>query len=104
MTDFIVFSFVTIIVFILMSAAATLVVLAIFSPETDTARLVTILADVTTSLIAALVGFLAGKGQGRSDAEDAQKEHEIEVLKATQPPPPQQRKTTRTPVPRDGDV
>jgi len=79
MTDFIVFSFVTIIVIILLSAAATLVLLAIFRPDVDNARLVTILADVTTSLIAALVGFLAGKGQGRSDAEEAHKEEAIRI-------------------------
>jgi hypothetical protein len=101
MTDFIVFSFVTIIVFILLSAAATLVILALFRPEADNARLVTILADVTTSLISALVGFLAGKGQGRSDAEEAQKTHEIEVLKATHPEPAAPRPAPAT---RDGDV
>ncbi len=98
MTDFIVFAFITIIVFILMSAAVTLVLMSIFRPEQDNARLVTILADVTTSLISALVGFLAGKGQGRSDAEEAHKEQElcIEEIKAHVPAP--------TPVGKDGDV
>ena len=98
MTDFIVFAFVSIVVFILAAAAGSLLFSAIFRPEEDTSQLVTILADVTTSLIAALVGFLAGKGQGRTDAEDAQKEQalRIEEIKAGVPPP--------VPVSKDGDV
>jgi hypothetical protein len=90
MTDFIVFSFITIIVFILAAASGALIFSTIFRPEEDNSQLVTILADITTSLIAALVGFLAGKGQGRSDAEEARKEQEIRIeeIKAGVPPVP----------------
>ena len=70
MADFIVFVFVTIVAFILISATLGLLLDVIFDPEGDRSAVIGILSDITTSLISALVGYLAGKGQGRQDAQE----------------------------------
>ena len=80
MTDFVVFAFVAIVSFVLISASVTLVINAVMRPDEDQSQGVAIMADVTTSLISALVGFLAGKGQGRSEAEERQQEQELRKM------------------------
>lgn len=86
MTDFIVFAFVSIVTFTIISAVIGILLSVIFNPEGDRTQVISILADVTTSLISALVGFLAGKGQGRSEAieehrreREAERQHEAEM-------------------------
>jgi len=86
MTDFVVFAFVSIVTFTIISATIGILLSVIFKPDADRSQIISILADVTTSLISALVGFLAGKGTGAQEAQErerevrerqAEREHEI---------------------------
>jgi hypothetical protein len=74
MTDFVVFAFVTIVAIMLIGGVTAFIILALIDPDRDMSRGVGIFADITTSLISALVGFLAGKGQGAQDAHDREME------------------------------
>jgi hypothetical protein len=76
MTDFVVFCFVTIVTIVLVTAVVGLFIDAILDPEGDRSSLISALADITTTLIGALVGFIAGKGQGHVEARAAQDERE----------------------------
>jgi UPF0716 family protein affecting phage T7 exclusion len=81
MTDFVVFAFVSIVTFILFSAVLGILLTTIISPDRDNSQTIGILADVTTSLISALVGFLAGKGTGHQEAAEEQRAREREARK-----------------------
>ncbi|HEY9377371.1 MAG TPA: hypothetical protein VIQ02_09780 [Jiangellaceae bacterium] len=70
MTDFVVFCFVTIVAFILIGAMLSVMILEIRDPDTDTSSITAALADITTTLIGALVGFIAGKGAGKAEVHD----------------------------------
>jgi hypothetical protein len=72
MTDFVVFAFVSIVVIILSTTVVGLLVLAIVQPDVDRSTLVGSLVDIMTTIIGALIGFIAGKGQGRSEVHDEQ--------------------------------
>jgi len=72
MTDFVVFCFVSIVVVVLLLSAVGLFVLTFADPGRDTSQIVGILADIMTTLIGALVGFIAGKGSGRAEVHDEQ--------------------------------
>jgi len=74
MTDFVVFCFVSIVVIILSTTVIGLLVLAIVQPDVDRSKLVGSLVDIMTTIIGALIGFIAGKGQGRSEVHDEQAE------------------------------
>lgn len=69
MTDFVVFAFVTIVVLMLMGTLATVIVLTV-TTERDLSQIQGTLSDIVNTLIGALVGFIAGKGQGRSEVHD----------------------------------
>jgi hypothetical protein len=89
MTDFVVFSFVTIVVIMLVGGVSAFIILSFKDPDRDMSRGIAIFSDITTSLISALVGFLAGKGQGAAEAQ----EREIQRAKdakdeQSKPPPP----------------
>ncbi len=84
MTDFVVFSFVSIVVVMLVGGVTAFIVLSFKDPDRDMSRGIAIFSDITTSLISALVGFLAGKGSGAADAKEA----EIQRMKTDQQPPP----------------
>lgn len=91
MTDFVVFCFISIVTFVLVSAVLGMLLSVIFNPEGDRATIIAILADITTSLISALVGFIAGKGQGHAEAAEErrveEKERHEEVMKQQGPMP-----------------
>lgn len=70
MTDFVVFAFVTIVVVVLLVAAVASTAIAVLDSERDLSALATTIGDILTTIIGALVGFLAGKGQGRSEVHD----------------------------------
>ena len=74
MTDFVVFAFVSVVVIILTATVVGLLVLAVVQPDVDRSTLVGSLVDIVTTIIGALIGFIAGKGQGRSEVHDEQAE------------------------------
>jgi len=74
MTDFVVFCFITIVAIILVTAVAGVFISAVLNPEGDRSALVSALGDITTTLIGALVGFIAGKGQGHAEAREQEDE------------------------------
>lgn len=76
MGDFIVFAFVTIVTLILLSSAAGLLYTVIFT-DRDVSAWVSVMADITMSLVSALIGFLAGKGQGRMDVDQERREQAL---------------------------
>ena len=82
MTDFVVFCFVSIVTITLILTAVSLVVFAFVDPNRDTSQIVGILADVMTTLIGALVGFIAGKGSGKAEVHDEL--NELERVKREQ--------------------
>ena len=86
MTDFVVFAFVSIVVIILSTTVVGLLVLAIVQPDVDRSTLVGSLVDIMTTIIGALIGFIAGKGQGRSEVHDEQAEDQ-RVAAAAEPAP-----------------
>jgi len=75
MTDFVVFCFVSIVTLILMATAGVLFVASFVDPDGDRSMVTNQMADILTTLIGALIGFIAGKGQGRSEVHDEQAEH-----------------------------
>lgn len=81
MTDFVVFAFVTIVTFVLLSTVVGILISIIFNPTGDRSTVIGILADITTSMISALVGFIAGKGTGHMEAQDYQRLKEEERKK-----------------------
>lgn len=70
MTDVVVLVFASIVTIILMSTAITTTVITIVYPKRDVTAATEGLTDVVTTLIAALVGFVAGKGTGKAEAHD----------------------------------
>ena len=68
MTDFVVFAFVSIVALILLTVGIGSVVWVFVSPQADISSILVALADIVTAMISALVGFLAGRGQGRAEA------------------------------------
>lgn len=70
MTDFVVFAFVSIVAILLIVSGLTLAILAFTNPDRDTSSSIGALADIVTTLIGALVGFMAGKGTGRQEMHD----------------------------------
>jgi len=72
MSDFVVFAFVSIVTIILLTATVGLFIDAIIDPDGDRSSLISALADICTTLIGALVGFIAGKGQGHAEAQERQ--------------------------------
>lgn len=84
MTDFVVFCFVSIVAFILCAATLGVFADAILDPKGDRSGLIGALADICTTLIGALVGFVAGKGAGATEAresEDERRRQDIEAAK-----------------------
>ena len=63
MADFVVIVFALLIVTSLMFAVVGLGVLALVQPDRDLSGLIAILADIFTTIIGALVGYIAGRGQ-----------------------------------------
>lgn len=84
MTDFVVFAFVSIVVTILLMATVGVFISSIVDPEGDRSSLINALADICTTLIGALVGFIAGKGQGHAEAREAEDERKRQ---SKRPPP-----------------
>lgn len=76
MTEFVVFVFVTIVAIMLIGSVTTLIVLSFTDPDGDRSGLVNILTDTMNTIIGALIGFVAGKGQGRSEVHDEIAERE----------------------------
>lgn len=74
MTDFVVFCFVTIVAIILVTAVVGVVVDGVVNPDSDQATIVNALSDITTTLIGALIGFIAGKGSGKAEAQDEERD------------------------------
>lgn len=74
MTDFVVFCFVSIVALLLLVAGVGVSILAFTNPDRDTSTTVSALADIVTTLIGALVGFIAGKGSGRQEVQDELRE------------------------------
>lgn len=72
MTDFVVFCFVTIVAIILITGVFGVMIDAVIRPDHDRSAVVNALADITTTLIGALVGFIAGKGSGHAEAREEQ--------------------------------
>jgi uncharacterized membrane protein YdjX (TVP38/TMEM64 family) len=70
MTDFVVFAFVSLVVGVILVAVVSVSIIEIVNPQTDTSPIVSSLLDIVTTLIGALVGFIAGKGSGRAEVHE----------------------------------
>jgi uncharacterized membrane protein YeaQ/YmgE (transglycosylase-associated protein family) len=81
MTDFVVFCFVSIVAIILVGAVIGLFVDAVMDPDGDRSSLLNALSDITTTLIGALIGFIAGKGTGHAEAQEEQQKRTAEEEK-----------------------
>jgi hypothetical protein len=68
--EFIVEVFIIIVTSFLMGSIITVFLLIAFRPETDVGPLINVLADIMTTLIGALIGYMAGKGSSRIDVEE----------------------------------
>lgn len=73
-TDFVVVVFVVTVATILMLATVMTIAAAAFT-ERDVSQTQNALLDITTTIIGSLIGFIAGKGQGRSEMH-----HEIQAI------------------------
>lgn len=80
--DFVVNVFVVTVATILVVSFVGLLAAFIFTDK-DVAALLGSLLDIITTIIGALVGFIAGKGNGRAEVHD-----ELNQLAASQAPPP----------------
>lgn len=65
MADFVVFAFVGICVMLLLLVGVGAIVWVFVDPDADITGILIGLSDIVGALISALVGFLAGRGQGR---------------------------------------
>jgi hypothetical protein len=81
MTDFVVFCFVSIVAIILVTAVFGVLLDAVLRPNNDRSTVVNALADITTTLIGALVGFIAGKGSGHAEAREEQQAEQRETIR-----------------------
>jgi hypothetical protein len=88
MTDFVVFAFVSIVAILLLVAGIGVGVLAFTDPDRDTSQTVNALADIVTTMIGALIGFIAGKGSGRSEVHDEMIQLEHQKSQQQTPPTP----------------
>lgn len=75
-TDFVVVVFVVTVATILLFGTLATIVAATFT-DRDVTGMQNALLDITTTIIGSLIGFIAGKGQGRSEMQ-----HEIQELDA----------------------
>jgi hypothetical protein len=73
MVDFVVLIFVLTVSTILIMAAIGLFVFTIFLDDFDSGPLTNSLADIMTTMIGALIGFIAGKGQGHIEGREAER-------------------------------
>ncbi len=69
-TEYVVVVFVVTVASILVISTLALIVLAAINPDRDYSTLTNSLLDIVTTVIGALIGFIAGKGQGRAEMHD----------------------------------
>lgn len=74
MPDFIVFCFISVVVIILLLATTGIILIAIFDPERDQSTAIKVLGNVLTTLVGALLGYLARKGSERTEQEKESKD------------------------------
>jgi hypothetical protein len=85
MTEFVIFCFVSIVVFSLGLSVIGLFIFEIINPDEDRSVVIGTLSDIINTIIGALIGYLAGKGQGKAEAQDEIRESQerIEIAKQT---------------------
>src|SRR5262245_48147373 len=72
MVDYVVLIFVTTLAFMLISMIAGIFILAVFgSGSTNLGPAINAVTDIMNTILGALIGFVAGKGAGRTEAEEA---------------------------------
>ena len=69
MAEFIVEVFVVVIATIMVGSIAGMFLLVILRPETDVGPYVNAITDVMTTIIGALIGYIAGKGAQKKEGE-----------------------------------
>lgn len=82
-TDFVVTVFVVTVATVIVAATVTVIVASVTTSR-DLSQITSSLLDIITTIIGALVGFIAGKGQGRAEVHD---ENAARADAAAQPPP-----------------
>ena len=70
MAEFVVEVFVVVIASVIIIAVLGTGLVIFFRPSANWAALVVLINDVMTTIIGALIGFIAGRGQGKSDSAD----------------------------------
>jgi hypothetical protein len=75
MVEFVVEVFIITISLMLIIALVGLFVVTLAQPEEDLASSFNVITDIMTTIIGALIGFVAGRGQGKLEERDA-REHE----------------------------
>lgn len=70
MTDFVVFCFVSIVFITLLTSVVALFIDVLVNPDHDRSALINVISDTMTTLIGALIGFVAGKGTGRAEVHE----------------------------------
>lgn len=83
MTEFVVFVFVTIVGLLLTFTAVITSIVALLNPERDYSTIQNTIFDILTTIIGALIGFIAGKGAGRAEVHDEHVEREETKRKDT---------------------
>lgn len=75
-TEFVVSVFVIVVATVLMLAVIFLAIAELVAPEEDRSSTLNAITDIMNTIIGALIGFVAGKGQGRVEVTEELKDLE----------------------------
>lgn len=76
MTEFVVFTFVSIVAVMLLFTTIGVAIVSTLNPDRDYSSITSSLTDILTTIIGALIGYIAGKGSGRAEVHDEARERE----------------------------
>lgn len=69
--DLVVLGITVVIAFVIIGTLVGVILIELFRPETDTESMIQLESEILGVLVGALVGFVGGRGVGRSEAKGA---------------------------------